>query len=468
MFQKKFNLLFLLTIFIFLVIKIPQIDFRYGDENIYFYMGQLITHGFLPYQDFFFASPPFEILFNAFLILIFGFNIFVLKIVPLISVVGVAVILYVLLRYWKKTFAGLMAVIFYLFSFLILTTSDYSSGVQLTVFLFLLTIYFLEKDKPLLAALISVLTMLTRLYALPILLAVFIYYFVTKRRSSKIFASLATILFLIVNLFLWLVFKNNYLSDVYLYHFLKFEELDRSLVWNFFLRWDFVLIVFGILAIFIVKFRKIYLSVFCLISGVIFLLFFKDIYYLYFNLILPFLVLLATLAVLELAKTFSYTNSGAVISFILIVVLLAGVSGYNVYFYFKDHAKTARIEYLKNFNQFILENSESDDKIYGSFEITPLVAGMTGRSIAGNFVDTNNKTFSTGLFKLSDREKILIAEKVKFIITKTLVDQKGNLLEFGNFISLDFLTKNCLVVKKYPIYKDYSSNLTLLWQCFFD
>jgi hypothetical protein len=98
--------------------------------------------------------------------------------------------------------------------------------------------------------------------------------------------------------------------------------------------------------------------------------------------------------------------------------------------------------------------------------LAPLVAGATGRQIVENFIDTNNKTFSTGLYKLPEREKILADQKVKFIITKVLVNEQGYLIELGDYISLDFLKNNCQVVKQFPIYKDYYSNLTLVWKCF--
>ena len=148
------------------------------------------------------------------------------------------------------------------------------------------------------------------------------------------------------------------------------------------------------------------------------------------------------------------------------VVILFAISGYNIYYYLKDHAGAARIDYLSELNKFVADNSKPGDKIYGSFELVPLVAGATGRQIVENFIDTNNKTFTTGIYKLPEREKILAEEKVKFVITKVLVDADGNLLELGDYISLNFLQTNCRVIKQFPIYKDYYSNLTLVWNCF--
>ena len=136
-------------------------------------------------------------------------------------------------------------------------------------------------------------------------------------------------------------------------------------------------------------------------------------------------------------------------------------------FYLKDHANTARIDYIHDLNNFIIKNNNSQDEIYGSFEITPLVSIMTGREITSNFIDTNSKTFSTGMFNLDTREKILKNNKTKFILTKILASPEGKILALDNFISFNFLNKYCKPIKNYAIKKDYYSNLLVVWQCEF-
>ena len=55
-----------------------------GDENVYYYMGRLVSEGKMPYRDFFFAHPPLQIYLIALVYKAFGFSIAALKSVSMI------------------------------------------------------------------------------------------------------------------------------------------------------------------------------------------------------------------------------------------------------------------------------------------------------------------------------------------------------------------------------------------------
>jgi len=467
---NKIQLVLVLIILIFLGIKIPQIDFRYGDENIYFQMGNLITQGQLPYQNFFLASPCLQILLIALVIFIFGFNIYLLKLIPLLCIIGSGFLIYKILACQKQKIAGLTANIFYLFSFLILTTSDYFSGIHLTVFLCLFSIYLLFKKQHIWAGIFSALALLTRFYAAPIVLALIIFILLNKHKRKYFwkFVLSSGLIFIIFNLILYLIFKQNYLQDVFFYHLFKVEEQSRLAVFKFFIQWDWPILILAGLSLFMNKWKKLILPITGLILTSIFLFIFKDIYYLYFNLAMPFIVILAGLLISKLLiMSCVYKKTWRYLIYICLIISISALTISHVIFYLQDHSQSARIDYIQDLNKFIINNSAPEDKIYGSFEIVPLIAVMTNRQIANNFIDTNTKTFSTGMFKLDKREKILKQEKVKFIIVKTLVNQQAQLLELGNFISIDFLNSYCQIAKTYPIKKDYYSNLLVIWKCEF-
>ncbi|MDD5290341.1 MAG: glycosyltransferase family 39 protein [Patescibacteria group bacterium] len=497
--KSKTTIIILIAISIaFLIIKIPQIGFRYGDENIYFYEARLITQGQLPYQNFFFASPPMELLFLAGLVAVFGFSIWALKLFLLALILGTAWLIFLWLKNITNEKAGLFAAIFYLFSFLNLATSDYYSGVQLTVFFFILSLYLVSIKKPVWAGVATALSFFTRFYAAPLILALIIYLLIKERKQFWKFIFSAGAVFILINAALILGFGQNYLQNVFSYNIHKFEQLEKLRVFRFFVQWDIALLTLATLGAALVRPFNLMILLGAAAAG-LFIGFYPDIYYLYYNLLLSFLALSAGML---FARLFSFCHSdrkpepqaraeveeslilsigerrrdpstssryygtslGMTIK--IVIIVLFAISGYNIYYYLKDHAGAARIDYLSELNKFVIENSTPQDKIYGSFEITPLVAGATGRQIVENFIDTNNKTFSTGIYKLPEREKILANEKVKFIITKVLVNEQGYLIELGDYISLNFLQTNCQVVKQFPIYKDYYSNLTLVWQCF--
>ena len=58
-----------------------------GDEKVYYYMGKSLLEGNLPYQDFFNAHPPLHLIIIESIYKTFGFNIFILKLIPLLSII---------------------------------------------------------------------------------------------------------------------------------------------------------------------------------------------------------------------------------------------------------------------------------------------------------------------------------------------------------------------------------------------
>ncbi len=452
------------AVILFLIIKIPQIDYRYGDENIYFFMGKLITEGQFPYRDFFFASPPLQLVFTALFVALFGFHALTMKFLSLLTVAGSAFFLYVILKKNKSEAAGVCAAVLYLFSFVALTTSDYVSGVQLVVFFTLGAFTLIAYEKPGWAGIAAALALFTRFYAAPLIGIVGLYAIARKQKMWRRFFTSLCLLFIGGNLLLYGALGAQYEQSVVLYHLQKFEELDKQSVLDFFVRWDWMLAAASALSLGVVRFKQLALPLAGLAAGGLFLYVYKDIYYLYFNLIIPFLALLGGMFLANLFHTKPFSRIARQSSLFIALFLFVYI-GYGTWHYMRDHAGAARIDYFEELVQYVRGHSDPRDSLYGSFEVTPLVAGFTERVIAGNFIDTNNKTFSTGMAALDEREEALLKEKVRYIFTKVLVDAQGNLVELGRFISRGFLQRHCAIVKSFPIQKDYYSNLLLVWEC---
>ena len=82
-----YYLLFVIGISVFvLIILRGLITPQPGDENVYYYMGKLVSEGKVPYRDFFYAHPPLHIYLIALIYKVFGFNIIILKLLPLIAI----------------------------------------------------------------------------------------------------------------------------------------------------------------------------------------------------------------------------------------------------------------------------------------------------------------------------------------------------------------------------------------------
>ena len=113
-------------------------------------MSQAILNGFIPHRDFFLADPPLFPFFFAVCKLIIGNKLILFKLWPIILDSLSAILIYLLLKERRVALAALGSVL-YLFSFTVLSTSDYVTGGELMVFFMLLALLFNEQKKPLLS-----------------------------------------------------------------------------------------------------------------------------------------------------------------------------------------------------------------------------------------------------------------------------------------------------------------------------
>lgn len=477
---KDESFLFLLGIIaLFLIIKISQMGFKFSDENIYFYMGNMILQGNLPYRDFFFASPPFQILIISGLLSIFGSRIILLKLIPLIAVSISSVFIFLFVKKISNKFYAIFSSVIYLFSFVVLTTTDHSTGIHLTTMFLLISFYLVEKEKFLTSGIFSSFALLTRLYSGVGVLGIAIYLLIKNRKSLFRYIIGISIVFIPANALLFSLFGKDYLNSVFLYHLLKSEGIPKNSIFLFFLRWDFIPIMLSIPSIFLKNRKKIMFPSITGLTILFFYIFYADIYYLYLGLLIPFISIMSGWTLYSIYNSESsndayqsldikYTpenknlNKNNILLFS--VLLLIFVITFNTYFYINDHASTSKIDFIEDITEYVKENSLEGDKIYGNFEITPLIALMSKRNIYGNYIDTNEKTFLTGMYDSEERTDS-IRGNVKFVIMKYLVDFEGNILNKSPIIQESFLENECDRVKSYAIKKDYSDNYVMIFDC---
>jgi hypothetical protein len=101
-----------------------------------------------------------------------------------------------------------------------------------------------------------------------------------------------------------------------------------------------------------------------------------------------------------------------------------------------------------------------DATIYGSSDIAPLVALKSGRSIHSNFIDTNMKTFITGMFNVSERTEKL--KGVDFLVMAGSFASDGSIVT-EEITTRDFINR-CRLLKRYDII-DYNNEFVLLYDC---
>ncbi len=443
----------------FLAIKVSHMWFKFSDEDIYFYMAKLMLGGELPYRDFFSTNMPMQLSVIAFFLSIVGKKIILLKLLPILASIISSIFIFLLVRKRFNSLCALASSTFYLFSFVVLTTTDHSTGVHLTTMFIVIGCYLIYREKYLLSGIVLSLALMTRLYAAFAVIGLLIYLALKQRNGIIKFLAGIIIVILPVNIILLLIFRGNYLTSVFLYHMLKSEGIAKLDIFKFFLRWDFLLILLSAFALFIKDRKKLLLPFIVAAAIGAFYLFYADIYYLYLAMLVPFLAMLAGCCLERLASRLPKAAG-----VIIVLLVLAIVATHNSIFYIKDHAYTAKIDFVDDIVKYVKDNSKPGDTIYGSFEITPLVALLSGRRITNNYIDTNEKTFLTGLYDVGNRTESLKGN-VKFVLMKMLVDNTGKVIQMENIIDPNFLRQECNATKVYQIREDYSSNALVVFDC---
>lgn len=160
---------------IFLIIKMYNIHPYIGDEGIYISQGKLVANGLVPYKDFSLAHPPVQTLFIAFVYQLFGYDLFVFRMIPALWSLFGGVLIAVLVRKELGIWASIFAMSFYILAYEPLRASIHFTGVNMTIAL-LMVAFLTQRNKQWIScAVFCVLAVFTRLYALPAVLALLIF-----------------------------------------------------------------------------------------------------------------------------------------------------------------------------------------------------------------------------------------------------------------------------------------------------
>ncbi len=383
-----------------------------ADENVYFYMSQLVSEGSLPYRDFFYAHPPVELLAGASVFKIFGFNLFLLKLIPLLSIIVSGILVFLIARSHFGDAAAVLSAAFFFSSYRVMAESTYFMGINLALMFLLLGFYFMLR-KPYLAGSFFALAGLTRLLALvPVaVLAAFLLY---KKPSNflKLSISFAAI-FAVVNVLLILI-SPDYLVSVYRFHLLKPEvEGNTGSLFLSFIAQNFLLIAFAAL-IFIIRNKKILLFAVAAASYLVFLSQLSRIFNFYFIIAVPFLAIIAGVNLDVLLRKINYQKFVIFGIAVLFLVAFAFSASRLLFFDFKNFdSGKALAEYVK-------ANSLPDDVIFGDVNAVPLVALMSDRKIMRNLVDTNEQVYLSGVRDIDAELLMVEKEKPRFVIVRPL------------------------------------------------
>jgi hypothetical protein len=440
-------------IVLFLVLKISVLAPHFADGWIYFYFGKLVSAGQVPYQDFYYSSPPLIPYLMGIFHALFGFKLNFANLLPTLFSALDAALIFVLLRKKIGSFA-LLAVLAYLFSFLNFATTDYFSEAHPLTTFALVGLLFFSNKQFWWSGIFFGLAGLTKLYGLlpALLLPVLLW---RNKAELKSFIGGVLVSFAIPNLVFLFVVGREYLDIIFFNHLQKGEGIPKLRILQFFAGKDFLLLLSPLVLFFSKKIKPLLPVLLTLVAFTIFIIFFRDVYYLYLKIFVATLVLLLSLG---LSGDFRKISRQAAFNFVLIMVLTNSL--FAVQNYFGGQSQKARIE---NLPAIITEVQINDGEIYGDFAITPLVALLAEKEIFNNYVDTNEKFIHLGIVDPNQRAEELRAGRVTTILTKNIVGDDIYGLE--TLLPREFFSQNCVVQKSFPIENDYEDNTILIWQC---
>ena len=452
--KSAYALFFIFVIvFIFIVLKglsTPQP----GDENVYYYMGKLITEGKLPYRDFFYAHPPLHIYLIALIYKIFGFNIVALKAVPLISTLISAFFIFKIAKRFGNSEAVTASLLF-LFSYGTMFNSVFSFGIDVATMFLVAGLYFLlNKSNGILAGLFFGLAGITRLLSLIPIFVIFAFSLLYNKKNFLKLLSGFFIVFLIINGLFALFLGNNYAEQAYKYHLLKSpDNRENFKEYADIINLNWILFASALLFIFVKGKKPINQFAIVSVAYLIFLILLKKIFGFYFIIAFPFLAVIGGYSVTRLFKQFNSVKKWKItIAILLLLVFIWNLASNAM---FLEKIGFTGFERGMELIDFVNSASNKDTLLFGDDSVAPLLALATNKKIAFDFVDTNNQVFLSGLRDLNRVLADLRGKDIMFVIRS-----RQGISYFSEVKG--FLNKNCDFLSQFH---DKTEGSYLVYRC---
>jgi len=404
--MKKCFVILLVLVLSIAIFKILNSHATFSDENVYFLMSKRVIEGKIPYKDFNFVHPPFQIYTIAIFFKLFGISLVSGKLPAIIfsslSSIMVFLISKKILKDEKKAFIS--AIFFIIFPYSIIF-SDHELGIWESLFFFLVSAYFLLNNNYFAASLFFSISAFYRYLVIlyfPILLML-------SNNKKKFFILSFSLFFVFISIFL-LSFGTNFFEQTIKYQIFGKLFMETKLKKDYWQYFSFGIFTIPILLVSLLisyeKMNRIFvlLSVYPTIYDLLLVFALKTIAYHYFVYSLPFV---------SICFSFSFfSKKSKLLKPSLVIILLLSIisSAKTMDFYLNKE----RTKYIEEIADYIASNISSNDKIFGESTLTDYIAFSRNVSVAGNYLDA----YVDYLRYLSEEKVLenLEKEKPKFII----------------------------------------------------
>ncbi len=453
----KKHLPIIILLAIFLLYKAGNLGVRLSDTNIYFYTGYQLLQGKILYKDIFFTNFPLLPYLSSVYYLLTGGNINLFFLTPIIEASTAGFLIYsVVYKQHKSLFLSALSSIIYMFSFIVLSTSDHQTGVFFASIVSLSSYYFYLNKRFVISGVFLAFALLTKAYFLPILLTFLAVFIINKNwkqlvsfligaGASGIIVILPTIIFAFP----------DFIKDVFQYSLTRSQGIGKSNIAWFFITHDFVLIILLIFSI--INIRKNKFLGLASVFGILFFIIYQDIYYLYLNFLVPFLVLSFPSFYNSIQKNFNLQK--AILPTIIIPFLLYNFITYNSNF--RNLQKLSEVEKIVE-----AIKKENPKALYGVNDITPVLSYMSGVPLLNGVIDTNANIYRKGILDSKKLTSDAISQKA-IIITHGYYYPSEGVEESvtDEIFDENQVKKSCKLVKSFPVQMEGPQNRLNLLRC---
>lgn len=456
MIKKVIPLIFILTTFFLL--KITNLGIRISDTNIYFNLAHQILQGKIIYKDIPFSNFPLFAYVSSFYYLLVGKNIELFYLTSTIEVlITTSLIYYIVYKKTKDQIISLISSILYIFSFIILSTSDHQTGVFIASLFAVIGYLFMQKKKMFPSGIFVALSFVTKAYFIAIPIAFIIYLFFKRERKDIIsFISSFSITCFIIFIPFLLVAPQQLIGHLLGFSLTRPSGLIKSEIAWFFITKDFLLFILLIFNLFNFKKNKF----FALISilTIIFFLGYQDIYYLYLNFSIPFICLSFYEFDYFMQKKLNLQR--LVIPSVIFVFIFI-----NFFVYLSSYRKLQKIDNIDEIVKTI--KKEKANFIYGVHDITPILLEITKIPPLENVSDAYEYFFTKGLLDKEFLTKQAIKKRT-IIVTHGASYPELNIEEqiIDNIFNKDLIKKSCSLIGSFPVSSEGITNRINLFKCY--
>jgi uncharacterized membrane protein len=441
------------------VIKLTTFGVHLSDTNVYFYTAYQMIHGKILYKDIFFTDFPLFPYISSLYFLVTNGNIQAFYLTSVIeTIVGSFLIFYFSFSKTKSYLIATLSQIIYLFSFIILSTTDHQTGVFIGSVFLTASFIFFDKKRFVWAGIFIAFALLIKAYFLAILISYILYLILKKQyKDTLTFIIAGAVTGLVVLLpSLFFAFQELF-HDVFLYSLTRGQGVSKMGVGQFFIMHDPLLFIILIWNLF--NFRKNLLLSFISLFSILFFFIYQDIYYLYLNLFIPILVL-------SFADLYSSLQTKLPIQKMVLPTLIILFCLLNLGFYFSGYNALGKVTTLSQMTQTIKSNHPQT--LYGVSDITPALAYLSQTSLVDNVIDTNANIFKKGIFS---KEKLThdALSKKSIIVTEGAYYPSLGVQEFilnSDSIDKKIVIKNCSLLQAFPIRAEGYTNRINLFKCY--